>query len=182
MRVTAAEKQLVILLAKLANPAPGHSGIGKQRREMIDASDALSSKDGSIVSVVELRRLIAVCQELFTTSGQSVFLVTQEVKAFIDAMHAILAAHRLDSTASLSDEQRKVMTELLEQTAGAYRWCYNHQGFSGHLAELRTQHVLALLDLVQRYANQILGAQPGSDGAMRALAIPNPYRETERSF
>jgi len=182
MRASAAEKLLVILLAKLANPAPDDSGIGRRRREVIDASDALSSKDVSIVTIVELRRLIAVCQERFTTSGQSVFLVTQEVKAFIDAMHAILAAHRLDPSTSLSDEQCKVMTELLEQTAGAYRWCYKHRGFSGQVAELRTQHVLALLDLVQRYANQILAAQPGADGTMRTLAIPNPFRETERSF
>ena len=182
MRATVAEKLLLALLAKLANPWPDDSAMSRQRPKMIEASNALGHEDMSYVMVADLRRLIGVCQELFTASEHSVFLVTQEVKAFIDATYAILAAHRLDSSLSLSDEQRRVMTELLEQTAGAYRWSYYHQGFSGQVAELRSQYVLGLLDLLQEYANQIPGAQPGADGAMRALAIPNPFRETERSF
>jgi hypothetical protein len=169
MRAIVAEKLLLALLAKLANPRP-------------DDSDILSRNDMSIVRVADLRRLTDVCRDMFTASGQSAFLVRQEIKAFIDAMYAILATHRLDPSTSLSEEECRVMAELLEQTAGAYWWCYNYQGFSGQVAELRIQHVLALLDLVQRYANQTLGAQPASNGVMHALPIPHPSRETERVF
>jgi hypothetical protein len=170
MRATVAEKLLVALLAKLANPEPGGSAMSRQRLKTIDVSNALGREDMSNVMVADLWRLIAVCQELFAASEHSVFLVTQEVKAFIDAMHAILAAHRLDLHTSVSDEQRRVIIELLEQTAGAYRWSYYHHGFSGQIAELRSQYVLALLDLVQGYANQMLGPRQSSDAATCALA------------
>jgi hypothetical protein len=173
MRATVAEKLLVALLAKLANPEPDASAISRQCPKMIDVGNGLGRGDMSNVMVADLWRLIAVCQELFTASEHSVFLVTQEVKAFIDAMHAILAAHRLDLHTSASDEQRRVMTELLEQTAGAYRWSYYRHGFSGQVAELRSQYVLALLDLVQGYANQMLGRQQNTDGGMYAQALPS---------
>ncbi len=173
MRVTVAGKLLIALLAKLANSGPDDHGTHIQRPERFDASGVLSSKDMSIVTIADLRRSIGAYQELFAANGQSAFLVAQEVKAFIDAMHAILALHRLDLSITLSDEQHRVISELLEQTAGAYQWSYYHQGFSGQVAELHTQHLLALLDLVQRYANQIFGAPQRSVGAIHALAAPS---------
>jgi len=169
MRASVAEKLLVVLLARLANPEPDDSPTRLRPSRQIDADDILRGEDGSIGMAVELRRLIAMCRDLFTTSGQSAFLVTQEVKAFIDAMHAILMAQRLDPIA-LSDEECRVMTELLDQTVSAYRWTYDHQGLSGQVAELHTQHILALLDLVQRYTNFMLNAQQHSGGSIPALA------------
>jgi hypothetical protein len=173
VQATTAEKLLVVLLARLATSELDHGATRTQPRKMIDAGDILRSKDPSIGTAVELRRSIGAYRELFAASGQSTFLVAQEVKAFIDAMHAILALHRLDMSITLSNEQRRVIIELLEQTAGAYQWSYHHHGFSGQVAELHTQHVLALLDLVQRYANQLFGAPQRSVGAIHALAAPS---------
>jgi hypothetical protein len=169
MRASVAEKLLVVLLARLANSEPEDRTTRTRPPKQSDAGDILRGKETSIGMAVELRRLIGMCRDVFTASEQSAFLVTQEVKAFIDAMHAILAAHRLDPSV-LSDEERRVMTELLNQTVSAYRWSYYHHGLSGQVAELRTQHILALLDLVQRYANVVPNAQQRSGGAIPALA------------
>jgi len=170
MRASLAEKRLVMLLTRLASPEPADGTTRTLPSRQADAGDIVWGKEASIGTAVELRRSIGTCRDLFTTSGQSAFLVAQEVKAFIDAMHAILAAQRLDPIA-LSDEERRVVSELLGQTIDAYRWTSYHQGFSGQVAELRTPHILALLDLVQRYANVILSAQQRSGSGLPALVV-----------
>jgi len=169
MQATAAEKLLVVLLARLANCELDDSATHTSPPKLSEDHDSLHSRDTSIGTATELRQLIGLCREAFVTSGQSVFLVTQELKAFFDAMQAILAPHRLDPC-TLSDEERRVETELLEQITGAYRWCYYHRGCSGQVAELHTQHVLVLLDLAQRYANVMFSARQRSAGAIHALA------------
>ena len=169
MRASVAEKLLVMLLTRLANPEPAGSTTRALPPQQIAVGDILRGEEAAIRTAVELQRLIGKCYGLFTTSEQSAFLVAQEVKAFIDAMHAILAAQRLDPIA-ISAEERNVVIELLDQTADAYRWTSYHQGFSGQVAELRTQHILALLELIQRYTNVILSPQQHSGSGIPALA------------
>jgi hypothetical protein len=99
----------------------------------------------------ELGQLLRRCRKLIGSSPRPALCVTQEAKALIDAARAILASAQPDPSVPLCLALAETTSDLLAQTAAAYRWSYRRYGSSGQLAELPAETVQALLDLSQRY-------------------------------
>jgi hypothetical protein len=99
----------------------------------------------------ELGQLLRRCRKLVGSCTRPAFCVTQEGKALIDAARAILASAQPDPSAPLCPILAQTTSDLLAQTAGAYRWSYRRYGSSGQLAELPAETVRALLNLSERY-------------------------------
>lgn len=115
--------------------------------KLASAADRAAGPDGG-----ELGQLLRRCRKLIGNCPRQALCVTQEGKALIDAARAILASAQLDPNMSQCPMLAQTTSDLLAQTAGAYRWSYRRYGSSGQLAELPAETVQELLDLSQRYA------------------------------
>jgi hypothetical protein len=126
--VNLTEKLLLPLLAKFANFIPG-AGIwmNTQRPEWNDANNALVGNGVSMVTLYQLRRHLAFCRELFTTSAAEVTL-SAEVAEWFTATARILQRHRVRE---VNDVERRRMLDDLGRAAENYRRPVYADGFSG---------------------------------------------------
>jgi hypothetical protein len=159
-----AEKLLTLLLAKLVNFVPeGGIWMNTQRPEWNDANNALVGKGLSVVTLGYLRRYIAFCRELFNQVPLADLQISQEVAGLFSQIKAILERFQPYLAVSFNDEQRRIMMDALGQAGSDYRWNVYAKSFSGVLAHLSSDDLLAFLDLAQRYIEHSLRANRRSD-------------------
>ena len=170
--VNLTEKLLILLLAKLSNLVPeGGIWMNTQRPEWNDANNALVGKGLSVVTVCYLRRFIAFYRELLAESGVRKLELSQEAKAFFDAVNSALDGHKAMLHAAFSDRQRRVVMDALGQAGSDYRWNVYQNGLSGEFAGLDLDSLLAFLDLAQHYAEQTICANVRPDGLYHAYNV-----------
>ena len=159
-----AEKLLTLLLAKLVNFVPeGGIWMNTQRPEWNDANNALVGKGLSVVTMSYLRRYIAFCRDLFNQGPSNDLQFSVEVARFFVQTNAVLEQFQSNLASAFNNEQRRAMMDALGQVGSDYRWNVYTQGFSGELALLSRDELLAFLELAQRYIEHSLHANRRSD-------------------
>ena len=170
--VSLAEKLLVLFLAKLANLLPG-GGIwmNTQRPEWNDANNALSGKGLSVVTLGYLRRFVVSLRHLLSGYGAASLDVTQEVKAWFDAVYEVLQRHRGGLQGSFDDHQRRAVMDALGQAGSDYRQGFYRDGFCGAFTDLDRDALLGFLALAQQYIEHSLRENRREDSLYHAYNV-----------
>jgi len=168
--VTMAEKLLGLLLVKLANLVPeGGIWMNTQRPEWNDANNALVGKGLSVVTTAYLYRSVVFLQGLLRE--RPTVVLTREVRAFFDAVHAGLRAHEHALQGTFDDRERRAFMDALGGAGSAYRQGVYADGFSGATTELDGATVAAFLELARRYLEHTLRANRRPDALYHAYNV-----------
>jgi hypothetical protein len=159
VRVTLAEKLLLLLLAKLVNLVPdGGIWMNTQRPEWNDANNALVGRGLSVVTLAQLRRYVEFVRGLVTTEAH----VTVELAHLLSAVSQALQAHREHLDAGFTDAARRAFMDDLGALGGAYR-ARVYAGFSGARTVVTDDQVQLLLDSALSYIDASLLANRRED-------------------
>ena len=159
-----AEKLLTLLLAKLVNFVPeGGIWMNTQRPEWNDANNALVGKGLSVVTLGYLRRYIDFCRKLLGQASIADLHISEEIAQLYTSVKTILESFQATLSSSFDDEQRRAIMDALGQAGSDYRWNIYNEGFSGALADLSKDDLLAFLGLTQRYIEESLLANQRPD-------------------
>jgi hypothetical protein len=159
-----AEKLLTLLLGKLVNFVPeGGIWMNTQRPEWNDANNALVGKGLSVVTLGYLRRYVVFCYELFNQAPSENFHISQEVAQLYAQIIAVLECFQPNLAVSFDHGQRRAMMDALGQAGSDYRWNIYTRGFSGGMAFLSKDDLLAFLELSKRYIEHSLRSNQRSD-------------------
>jgi hypothetical protein len=167
VRVTLAEKLLLLPLAKLVNLVPdGGVWMNTQRPEWNDANNALVGRGLSVVTLAYLRRYLDFVQALLTED----VTVTDELAGLVASVHQALVSHSDGLVAGFDDERRRAVMDDLGAAGTAYREAV-YSGFSGGRSTLPAADVAELLVLAQRYVETSLATNEREDGLVHAYNV-----------
>jgi hypothetical protein len=159
VRVTLAEKLLLLLLAKLVNLVPdGGIWMNTQRPEWNDANNALVGRGMSVVTLAQLRRFLEFTRKLITEDAH----VTDELAGLLSSVSAALESHRRHLEAGFTDESRRVFMDELGALGSAYRERV-YSGFSGRRAVVTGAQIQSLLATAEAYVEASLRANARPD-------------------
>jgi hypothetical protein len=160
VRVTAAEKLLLLLLAKLVNLVPdGGIWMNTQRPEWNDANNALVGRGLSVVTLAQIRRYVAFLAELITDD----VTLSEELVELAGSVSAALAEHRGDLRDGFTATTRRGLMDRLGSAGTAYRERV-YAGLAGRSAVMPAAEVGALLDLAGEYVDATLRRNRRPDG------------------
>ena len=164
LKVTLAEKLLVVALGKLGSFLPG-AGIwlNTQRPEWNDANNALVGYGVSMVTTYQLRRYLAYCRELFATAGSPVQL-SVEVAALLRRIAEVLTSRLPMLDGPICDADRRSVLDALGTAAGDYRAGVYARGLSGSFDAVPTGELDAFLDVALRHIEHTIAANRRDDG------------------
>ncbi len=167
VRVTLAEKLLLLPLAKLVNLVPdGGIWMNTQRPEWNDANNALVGRGLSVVTLAQLRRYLEFARALVTEDVQ----VTEELAALLAAVVQALDAHRPDLDRGFTDDTRRTFMDDLGAAGEAYRERV-YAGFSGRRTVLDSAEVDRFLASAQDYVESSLRANERDDALFHSYNI-----------
>ncbi len=159
VRVTLAEKLLLLLLAKLVNLVPdGGIWMNTQRPEWNDANNALVGRGLSVVTLAQLRRYVEFVRGLVTADAH----VTVELAHLLSAVSQALQAHREHLEQGFTDASRRAFMDDLGSLGSAYRERV-YAGFSGARTVVTDDQVQLLLDSALSYIDASLLANRRED-------------------
>ena len=158
VRVTLAEKLLLLLAAKLVNFVPdGGIWMNTQRPEWNDANNALVGRGLSVVTVAYLRRYVVYLQHLFdedvTVGGELAHLLGQ--------IGAVLSAHEPGDGFSPAD--RAQFLDGLGEAGSTYR-AAAYEGLTAPAQTLPADQVARLLETARHHLDACLHANMRTDG------------------
>jgi hypothetical protein len=99
----------------------------------------------------------------YSTRATRGLQISQEVAQLYSQIKAILERFQSYLAVSFDDGQRRAMMDALGQAGSDYRWNIYTEGFSGVIAHLSRDDLLAFLELTQRYIEHSLRANRRSD-------------------
>jgi hypothetical protein len=167
VRVTLAEKLLLLLLAKLVNLVPeGGIWMNTQRPEWNDANNALVGRGLSVVTLAQLRRYVEFVRELIAADMH----VTVELAHLLDTVSQALLAHQVHLDHGFSDGARRAFMDDLGSLGSAYR-ARVYAGFSGARTVVTGGQVQSLLDAALAYIDASLRANRRDDGLYHSYNI-----------
>ena len=167
MRVTLAEKLLLLLLAKLVNLVPdGGIWMNTQRPEWNDANNALVGRGLSVVTLAQLRRYVEFVRELVTADTH----LTVELAHLLDAVSQALQAHQDHLDDGFTEGSRRAFMDDLGSLGSAYRQRV-YAGFSGARTVVTGEQVQSLLDAALAYIDASLLANRREDALFHSYNI-----------
>jgi hypothetical protein len=167
LRVTMAEKLLLLMLAKIVNLVPdGGIWMNTQRPEWNDANNALVGRGLSVVTLAQLRRYLDFVDELVTDDVH----VTEELAGLATAVAGALADHAGDLEAGFTDRTRRAFMDELGQIGSAYREQV-YAGFSGRTVVLPAGQVRELLGAARSYVGASLQANARPDSLYHSYNV-----------
>jgi hypothetical protein len=160
VRVTAAEKLLLLLLAKLVNLVPdGGIWMTTQRPEWNDANNALVGRGLSVVTLAQVHRYVGFLTELLTED----VAISAELRDLASDVTAALAEHHEHLGAGFTPATRRSLMDRLGAAGGAYR-SRVYSGIGGDRAVLPASDVARLLGLAGEYLEATLRGTRRPDG------------------
>ena len=134
--VNLTEKLLLPVLVKLSNFIPeGGIWMNTQRPEWNDANNALVGNGISMVTLYYLRRHLVFSLKLFAAMDSAGVSISAEVVGFFQAIYTVLKENMHLLGHSVSDRERKYITDLLSKAGSEYRLQVYRNGFSAqHLS------------------------------------------------
>lgn len=167
VRVTLAEKLLLLVLAKLVNLVPdGGIWMNTQRPEWNDANNALVGRGLSVVTLAYVRRYLGVVRDLLDRDVQ----VTDELAGLLTDVHAALARHVDGTVTGFDDAARRAVMDDLGAAGTAYRERV-YAGFGGARTTVDAATVQAFVDIAQRYVDSGLRANRRDDALFHAYNL-----------
>ncbi|WP_130176950.1 hypothetical protein [Cryobacterium sp. SO1] len=174
VRVTLAEKVLLLLLAKLVNLVPdGGIWMTTQRPEWNDANNALVGRGLSVVTLAYLRRYLVFVQDLLTVDVE----LTSELAGLLGAVRDVLLEHADALADGFDSTRRRTVMDGLGEAGTAYR-ARVYAGFGGGRSTVAAADVAELLDLAQRFVESGLRANRRGDGLTHSYNILDLSTET----
>jgi hypothetical protein len=160
LRVTLAEKLLVVALTKLTHYVPG-AGIwlNTQRPEWNDGNNALVGYGVSVVTLCHLRRYLALCQELF--AGPQDVELSDGVACLLRRVAAELVGH---DPAPADDVARRTLLDALGTAGGDYRAAVYADGPGQGRAAVPTAEVRSFCEVALTHVDATILANRRPDG------------------
>jgi hypothetical protein len=159
VRVTLAEKLLLLLLAKLVNLVPdGGIWMNTQRPEWNDANNALVGRGLSVVTLAQLRRYLAFVAPMLDRDVE----ITAELRDLLDSVNAALADHSAGLERGFGEADRRSVMDALGQAGTDYRSAV-YAGFSGSRVQVPASRIQALLSIALSFVDATLGSNRRDD-------------------
>ncbi len=167
LRVTMAEKLLLLMLAKIVNLVPdGGIWMNTQRPEWNDANNALVGRGLSVVTLAQLRRYLDFIDELLTDDIH----VTEELGGLAAAVADALSAHAGDLEAGFTDRTRRAFMDELGRIGSDYRQRV-YAGFSGRTVVLPAGRVSGLIAAAREFVGASLQANARPDSLYHSYNV-----------
>lgn len=162
LRVTLAEKLLLLLAAKLVNLVPdGGIWMNTQRPEWNDANNALVGRGLSVVTLAQLRRYVAFITPLL--EDQSDLRVSAGLATLVGEVTGVLAGHVEELVYGFNDWSRRTVMDQLGAAGTRFRaGVYDASG--SQTVALPGIEIRRLLGWAQRYIEASLRANRREDG------------------
>ncbi len=171
-RANLTEKLLVCLLARLFNYMPD-AGVwmNTQRPEWNDANNALVGNGVSVVTLCQLRRLVAFCERLFGSTELRGLEVSAEVAEALRQVVDVLVRHPPRAGGPISDRERGRVLEALGAAGSAYRQRLYAGGFAGQRALVSVLELRSFCGLTLRHIDHSICANRRADGLYHAYNL-----------
>ncbi len=158
------EKILATVLAKIANFIPeGGIWMNTQRPEWNDANNALVGNGVSMVTLYYLRRFLKFFEPVLEESGVNEILVSKELDELFEAVREVLRDHTELLENSISDTDRKKITDGLGQAGSDYRNTIYNGGFSGEKSILKLTKIKEFVRLSLEYLEHSIRSNKRKD-------------------
>ena len=146
--VSLLEKLLVPMLVKFSNYIP-QAGIwmNTQRPEWNDANNALVGNGASMVTLYYLRRYIIFLQKILKGSALNQISISNEVYEFFYKIKEGLQRFHSVLSNTISDKDRKIITDVLSTAGSEHRTNIYSNGFSGEKSPLSILDVKNFLEI-----------------------------------
>jgi hypothetical protein len=168
VRVTLAEKLLLLLLAKVVNLVPdGGIWMNTQRPEWNDANNALVGRGLSVVTLAYVRRYLRFLRELLLDAD---VVVSAELHELLSAVRTVLATHESALTETFDDRRRRQVMDDLGTAGSAYR-ARVYAGPGGARVTASADDVRGFFDLTQRYVDAALHSNRREDGLVHSYNL-----------
>jgi len=177
-RVNFIEKILATVLSKLSNFIPeGGIWMNTQRPEWNDANNALVGNGVSMVTLNYLRRFLSFFEGVLSNSNISEVPVSDEIFQLFNRIDDVLKknTHLLDG--SISNKDRKLITDALGIAGSDYRNVIYAEGFSGQKSALSIQNVLEFTKVSLSYLEHSIKANKRSDNLYHSYNIISVHDE-----
>ena len=131
-RVNFIEKILATVLSKVSNFIP-EAGIwmNTQRPEWNDANNALVGNGVSMVTLYYLRRFLRFFEPILDANSDQEVAISKEMATFFSAVSSVLTDNKDVISTSISDSDRKTVTDGLGIAGSYFRDSIYENGFSG---------------------------------------------------
>ena len=171
-RVNFIEKILATTLAKVSNFIPeGGIWMNTQRPEWNDANNALVGNGVSMVTLYYLRRFLKFFKGVIDKTGVDEIELSDELLEFFNEINKILSDNRQLLNGSISDQDRKRITDLLGEAGSRYRNRIYENGFSGKKSVLKLDQFSAFVDSSLAFMEHSIKANRRTDGLYHAYNI-----------
>ena len=164
LQVNFTEKLLAMVLAKLSNFIP-EAGIwlNTQRPEWNDANNALVGNGVSMVTLYYIRRLQAFCIDLFSNTTTNSITVSAEIAAFFTAVNNTFIQYQSLLNGSISDKDRKQITDALGNAGSNYRSAIYNKGFSGSKQSINVNDLSGFFTITMKYVDHSIRKNKRAD-------------------
>jgi len=171
-RVNFLEKILATTLAKVSNFIPeGGIWMNTQRPEWNDANNALVGNGVSMVTLCYLRRFLKFFEGVINETGVDEVQLSDELLEFFNDINEVLAGNRELLSGSISDADRKRMTDLLGETGSRYRIRIYENGFSGRKSAMKLDQFSEFVDSALAFMEHSIEANRRDDGLYHSYNI-----------
>ncbi|XWN35989.1 MAG: hypothetical protein ROO71_08490 [Balneola sp.] len=172
------EKILATVLSKMSNFIP-EAGIwmNTQRPEWNDANNALVGNGVSMVTLYYLRRFFKFLELILEDSEIREIKVSEELDEFFHELSNVISSHSHVLQSSVSDEQRKVITEGLGGAGSAFREKIYKEGFSGNKNNLKLEDILNFVSLSLQFLEHSIEANQREDNLYHAYNLMSMQQE-----
>ncbi len=171
-RASLAEKLLVTVLCKISSLVPD-SGIwmNTQRPEWNDANNALVGYGVSVITLCYLRRLVALCGDLFARSPAERFEVSLEVARLARRVAAAMGKYHPTGPGPGSAEDRAALMDELGEAGSDYRQGIYDHGFSGVRDRISSDEIRELCEIALIRMDHDIRANRRPDGMFHAYNL-----------
>ncbi|THD69157.1 hypothetical protein E7Z59_02165 [Robertkochia marina] len=179
-RVNFTEKILATVLAKLSNFIPeGGIWMNTQRPEWNDANNALVGNGVSMVTLYYLRRFLNYLESLIENSPGGDPEISVELHTFFEHIRSAFDQHKGLLSGAISDQDRRMVLDLLGEAGSHYRKTIYEHGFSGERRSLSLKEVQEFAALAKTWMEHTVRANKRSDGLYHAYNLVTIKGEQE---
>ncbi len=171
-RVNFIEKILATVLSKVSNFIPeGGIWMNTQRPEWNDANNALVGNGVSMVTLYYLRRFLRFFEPILDANADKVVSVSDEMKTFFNAISSVLAHNKGVISSSVSDSDRKTVTDGLGIAGSNFREAIYNEGFTGVKSTVSLKAIAETFNIAAEFMEQSIEANKRDDDLYHAYNI-----------
>ncbi len=166
------EKLLATVLSKLSNYIPeGGIWMNTQRPEWNDANNALVGNGVSMVTLYYLRRFLTFFDGMLAESSVKDVALSDELHRFFAQINGILRENESLLGSSISDRDRKTITDALGNAGSDFRTRIYDNGFSGATASVPLADVRAFVRVALSHLEHSIRANRRADRLYHAYNL-----------